>query len=253
MHTSLRRVLVIALSLLPLRLASATPFTGTEAKMNRQHAVAVAESYTFARTPGELRRLAESGALVPVTENGDFSLSGVSFPFARPEVRSFIEHFAAQFHAATGERLVVTSLTRPETAQPKNAHVLSVHPAGMAVDLRVPTGSSQLAWLDRTLLAMQGQGSIDVTREHTPPHYHIAVFAQRWLPFAKRQDSRAAAQRPAIAATRAAPAKTASAPPARDPKSGDGGGSLPRFALSMMALAGVTAPVLRIRRRYRSV
>jgi hypothetical protein len=245
MHAPLRRALVIALSLLPLRLASAGPFTGTEAKMVRQHAVAVEESYPFLRTPADVQRLVESGALVPVTGNGDFSVSGVSFPYARPEVRSFIEHFAAQFRLATGEQLVVTSLTRPEAQQPKNAHVLSVHPAGMAVDFRVPAGSSPRAWLDRTLLAMQGEGLIDVTREHTPPHYHIAVFAERWLPFAARQDSLAAGERARAAVQSAVAAHPVSTPPAPEPT----GGSLPGFVLTMTALAGVTAPALRIRRK----
>jgi hypothetical protein len=245
MHAPLRRALVIALSLLPFRLASAGPFTGTEAKMIRQHAVAVEESYSFLRTPADVRRLVESGALVPVTENDDFSMSGVSFAFARPEVRSFIEHFAAQFHDSTGEQLVVTSLTRPEAQQPKNAHALSVHPAGMAVDFRVPAGSSQRTWLDRTLLAMQGQGLIDVTREHTPPHYHIAVFAERWMPFAAQQDSVAAAERASVAVPSAAPAYTINALTPPEPT----GGSLPGFLLTMTALAGVTAPALRIRRK----
>jgi Family of unknown function (DUF5715) len=245
MHAPLRMALVIALSVLPLRLASAGPFTGTEAKMVRQHAIAVEESYSFLRTPADVQRLVESGALVPVTDNGDFSMSGVSYAFARPEVRSFIEHFAALFHDSTGEQLVVTSLTRPEAQQPRNAHVLSVHPAGMAVDFRVPAGSSPRAWLDRTLLAMQGEGLIDVTREHTPPHYHIAVFAERWLPFAARQDSLAAAERARVAVQSVVPAHPMSTPPAPEPA----GGSLPGFVLTMMALAGVTAPALRIRRK----
>lgn len=246
MHPRLRRPMVTALALLllPVGLASAADFRGTEAKMMRQHAVAVEESYSFLRTPADVRRLVESGALVSVNQNADLGMSGVSFPFARPEVRSFIEHFAAQFHDSTGEQLVVTSLTRPEAAQPKNAHVLSVHPAGMAVDLRVPAGSSSRSWLDRALLAMQSAGLIDVTREHTPAHYHIAVFAERWLPFAARLDLLAAVRRPHVPAQVVA---KASALPLPAPAPSDG--STPGFVLSMMALAGLTAPVLRIRQK----
>jgi hypothetical protein len=238
---------MIALSLLPVRLASAADFKGTPAKMERQHEIAVEESYSFLRTAADVKRLVASGALVPVTANADFTLSGVSFPFARPEVRSFIEHFAAQYHDSTGEGLVVTSLTRPEVAQPKNAHVLSVHPAGMAVDLRVPATTGARAWFDRALAAMQRDGLIDVTREHTPPHYHIAVFAEKWLPFAARADSREAVERTRLTTTEAAKVPVPSAP--EPTKSGNR--SLPGFLLSMLALLGLTAPALRLGRGKR--
>jgi hypothetical protein len=234
----------MTLSILPVRLAGAADFKGTPAKMVRQHEIAVEESYSFLRTAADVSRLVASGALVPVTANADFTLSGVSFPFARPEVRSFIEHFAARYHESTGKQLVVTSLTRPEVAQPRNAHVLSVHPAGMAVDFRVPAST---AWFDRALDAMQRDGLIDVTREHTPPHYHIAVFAEKWLPFAAREDSLQAAERARLASAEAAKVPVASTPQPTEP----GHGSLPGFLLSMLALLGVTAPVLRLGRGKR--
>jgi hypothetical protein len=214
--------------------------------MERQHEVAVEESYSFLRTAADVKRLAASGALVPVSENADLALSGVSFPFARPEVRSFAEHFAARYREATGERLVVTSLTRPEALQPRNAHALSVHPTGMAVDLRVPAGSSQRAWFEGALADMQRQGLIDVTRERTPPHYHIAVFAERWTPFAARQDSIAAAGRARAIRPPATPVTSASkAPPPPE-------GSLPGFLLTMAALTGLAVPSLRVVQRPNS-
>jgi hypothetical protein len=247
MLRTLRHWLPIALAVLPTGFARAADFTGTPAKMVRQHEIAVEESYSFLRTAADVKRLVASGALVPVAANGDFTLSRVSFPFARPEVRSFVEHFAARYHAATGETLVVTSLTRPEAAQPRNAHALSVHPAGMAVDLRVPAGRANLAWFDDALADMQRQGVIEVTREHTPPHYHIAVYADHWAPFAARQDSIASAQRTRLAA-QASVAPVASPPKAPEPSRG----SLPGFLLSMAALAGLTLPVLRVVQRPNS-
>jgi hypothetical protein len=244
MLRTLRNWLPIALAILPFHLAEAADFRGTPAKMERQHEVAVEESYSFLRTAADVTRLVASGALVPVTANADLALSGVSFPFARPEVRSFVEQFAARYHQATGERLVVTSLTRPEAAQPRNAHVLSVHPAGMAVDLRVPASSADRTWFDGALADMQRQGLVDVTREHTPPHYHIAVYAERWAPFAARQDSIAAAERTRLTAqASAAPAPSPPTAP-ESPK-----GSLPGFLLSMAALAGLTVPALRVVQR----
>jgi hypothetical protein len=243
MLRTLRTWLPIALAVLPTGLARGADFTGTPAKMVRQHEIAVEESYSFLRTAADVKRLVASGALVPVSSNTDLSLSRVSFPFARPEVHSFVEHFAARYHEATGDRLVVTSLTRPEAAQPKNAHVLSVHPAGMAVDLRVPSGRANLAWFDSALADMQRQGVIEVTREHTPPHYHIAVYAERWAPFAARQDSITAAERSRLAALAAAPV----AAPPKAPETPRG--SVAGFLLSMAALAGLTLPALRVVQR----
>lgn len=241
MHAPLRAGIAVALAIAPLRLASAADFKGSPAKMVRQHGIAVEESYAFLRTPADVGRLVSSGGLLPVVGNGDFTLSGVSFPVARAEVLSFVEHFAAEFHDSTGERLVVTSLTRPEATQPRNAHVLSVHPAGMAVDLRVPAASGPRAWFERELERLQRAGAIDVTREHSPPHYHIAVFAERWLPIASHADSLSALT--AARAAAVAPSRTVAAAIPTSPDSR----SLAGFGVSMLALAGLAIAALRVR------
>ncbi len=104
----------------------------------------------------------------------------------------FVEHVAADYRAATGAPLVVTSLTRPDALQPRNAHQLSVHPAGMAVDFRVPDDASQRVWFEKTLLELETKGLIDATRERYPPHYHVAVFAEPYSAYAKKRDAAAA-------------------------------------------------------------
>ncbi len=157
--------------------------------MVRQHAVAVEEDYSFLRTPADVQRYVAAGRLVPVEPTADYSLSGVSYPYTRPEVLSFIEHFAASYHAATGSRLVVTSLTRPLVTQPANAHALSVHPAGMAVDLRVPDDADNREFLEHALLSMENAGFLDVTREHHPSHFHVAVFKPAFEPYVALLDS----------------------------------------------------------------
>jgi hypothetical protein len=91
-------------------------------------------------------------------------------------VRELLERLAAEFRAATGEQLVVTSLIRVTRWQPRNAHKLSVHPTGMAFDLHVPSTPTARAWLERTLLSLEDQGVLDATRERKPRHYHVAVF-----------------------------------------------------------------------------
>jgi hypothetical protein len=168
---------------------------GSRDSMKRQHSVAVDLDYRFALTPSQVEQVVADGALERVGPNADFELSGVSYPYARPEVRLFIERLAADFHAMTGTPLVVTSLTRPVSLQPANASPLSVHPAGMAVDLRIPSSRKALRWLQSMLLSMEEADVIDVTRELNPPHLHVAVFPNAYAQYAERQDSVRAARR----------------------------------------------------------
>ena len=103
---------------------------GSEASVNRAYARAEDHGFTFLRTSAQVERFVEAGYLVRVRSRRDFVLHEVSFPYGRPEVKLFIERLGAQYRAACGEELVVTSLTRPLSEQPRNASDLSVHPTG---------------------------------------------------------------------------------------------------------------------------
>lgn len=187
-------ILRVAPAALALAVMSAAPLAagglnGSPSSMEAQHEVAVENDYSFLRRPADVAHLVDLGKLVMAEGNADYMLSKVSFPYARPEVISFIEHFAREYREVAGEKLVVTSLTRPSALQPANAHDLSVHPAGMAADFRVPADTAVRRWFERRLLDLEAAGAIDVTREKHPPHYHIAVFGETYLPLAAREDS----------------------------------------------------------------
>lgn len=167
---------VLALTSTPLAAERSVTLRGSSASMLRQNLVAKELDYTFLRTGAQVRDFAERGYLVPVEGDENFELANVSFPYARAELGVFIARLAAQYREGCGEKLVVTSLTRPKSSQPSNAHQLSVHPAGMAVDLRISERSACREWLESTLLALEAQDLLDVTRERNPPHYHVAVF-----------------------------------------------------------------------------
>jgi Family of unknown function (DUF5715) len=212
MHSTRRFALVaatLAAAVAPVAAAYAGELAGSPRSMKRQHAIAVAERLDFATTATQLARLVASGELVPLESSADVVIDAqVPHRFARPEVRLLIERLAAQYRAATGNRLVVTSLVRPSSEQPRNAHPLSVHPVGMALDLRVPATARERAWLERTLLALEGDGVLDVTRERRPPHYHVAVYPAEYLAYVARRDSMGnVAAAPAIGMT--PPAATA--------------------------------------------
>jgi LysM repeat protein len=117
------------------------------------------------------------------TGDDDYWVADASFPYARPEVKTFLERLSGQYHAACGEQLVVTSLTRPADHQPWNASPLSVHPTGMAMDLRRSSRPACRAWLEKNLLSLEGDGVIEATKEQHPPHYHVAVFPKPYLQY----------------------------------------------------------------------
>jgi LysM repeat protein len=123
-----------------------------------------------------IRDAAEDGALVKLQPNGDYTLDGVSYPYVRPATRTFVQRLAAQYRAACGERLVVTSATRPLSLHLINSVSKTVHPTGMAVDLRRSNRRSCRDWLRGTLLDLEGEGLLEATEEHHPPHFHVAVF-----------------------------------------------------------------------------
>ena len=169
--------------------AHAGELGGSITSMKHQHNAAIEHQYTFLKTPAQVREYVEKGRLEALGGNADYALSKVSFPYARAEVRMFVEHLAADYRAANGAPMIVTSLTRPDALQPRNAHELSVHPAGMAVDFRVPDDAKSRQWLETTLLGLEKDGLIDATRERYPPHYHVAVFREPYLAYAKRRDA----------------------------------------------------------------
>lgn len=211
--TNLRRAgLGLLIALVP-GLASASPLGGSRSSMVRQHRIAEREGLPFSTSEARVRALVEDGALEPITGNDDYRvLASVGHKYARPEVRLLIERLAAQYRAATGEQLVVTSLVRPVDQQPANAHQLSVHPAGMAMDLRVPANAASRKWLEGTLLSLEQKGLLDVTRERRPPHYHVAVFPAAYRAYVER----VGAVRP-VAVTAPAPVAPTPVAPAQAP------------------------------------
>ena len=173
-------ILILALIAAPIDDDGPT-MRGSPTSMRTQHRIAKKNDFTFLRSSREVREFVAEKRLVKLAGNRHYAIKrGVAFPYARPAVRLFVENLAAEFHMATGERLVVTSLTRPISRQPRNASELSVHPAGMAVDLRVPGKASSRKWLERRLLQLEDRTVLDATKERTPAHYHVAVFPREY-------------------------------------------------------------------------
>ena len=86
---------------------------------------------------------------------------------------------------------MITSLTRPADSQPRNASSRSVHPTGMALDIRRHNTPACRQWLDRVLLSLEKSKVLEATLEKRPPHYHIAVFPLEYADYVATIDGTA--------------------------------------------------------------
>lgn len=197
-----------ALAALGATPAVAQSLRGSSSSLDIQNRIAREHDFTYIRTSSQVRRFVAAGYLVPVRSNADFDLHAVSFPYARPQVELFIRRLANQYRRACGEKLVVTSLTRPTSRQPRNASDRSVHPTGMAIDLRRSNDRNCRAWLEDVLLNLERAGLLEATRERYPPHYHVALFPRQYERYVQRLASRADAPRRAAAEARKVSAET---------------------------------------------
>jgi hypothetical protein len=182
--------LVLALAAAP---APAQSLRGSRASLDRQNRQARQHDFTYLRRPSQLEQFVEAGLLVPLDDGASYRLHDVSFEVARPEVKLFVERLSSQYQRACGEPLIVTSLTRPTSEQPPNASARSVHPTGMAVDLRVPSDASCRRWLESALVSLEQDGVLDATLERNPLHLHVAVFPSEYAAYVSEQTGRSAA------------------------------------------------------------
>jgi len=139
-----------------------------------------AQDLEFFETSSGVRRAFSAGTLVRMTGNADYTLKNVSQPYVLPATHTFVQRLAAQYRDQCGEKLVITSGTRPQSMRLANSTSKTVHPTGMAVDLRKPTRSRCLTWLRNALSSLEEQGVLEATEERNPPHFHVAVFPEQY-------------------------------------------------------------------------
>ena len=171
-----KSILLAAMLLLAVAPAvEAQSLRGSLASISRMYRQAVREKLHFYETSAGVRNAVRRGKLVRLRSTASVTYEKVRWPYVQAETRTFAERLGAQYRAACGQRLVITSAVRPATRQPANASARTVHPTGMAIDLRKPKGRC-LRWLRATLLELEETGVIEATEEYGPPHFHVAVF-----------------------------------------------------------------------------
>ena len=150
---------------------------GSKASVEKMYDFAVSHRYPFYLTPFTLDDAIAKGKLVPLMGDANYELTrGVGFSYATVEAREFITQFAPQYLAACGAPLTVTSAARPTSRQPHNANPHSVHPTGIAVDIRRPYPGPCLTWVRGALAQLEARGFVEATEEHHPVHIHLAVL-----------------------------------------------------------------------------
>jgi hypothetical protein len=177
---------------------SAQSLRGSHASVSLMYRRAVRGGLDFYETTGQLQRAVVRGELVRLNGNANYVVSNVRAPYVRPETRSFVTRLAADYRRTCGEPMVVTSATRPMSRKLVNSSSLTVHPTGMAIDLRKPSGRC-LKWLRRTLLASENRGIIEATEERRPPHFHVAVLPSRYQNAAAPRQSASTTRRSSVA------------------------------------------------------
>lgn len=181
-----RAAILLAAFIAAAPLAEAQSLRGSRASVRRMYRQANAHKLHFYQTSAGVERAAERGRFVALEPNEKFKLFNVSYPYAKPAVRVFVERLAGQYYDACGEQLVVTSAVRPTSEQPRNSTDRSVHPTGMAIDLRKPTTRRCLTWLRRTLIQLERAGVLEATEERHPPHFHVAVYPSPYTAYVER-------------------------------------------------------------------
>lgn len=166
------------LALLSLFIAApaiAQSLRGSQASVQKMYTRAVRNDLEFYSTSKGVYQSVRDGELKMISITMDLTLEKVSYPFVLPRTLDVLNVFAQKYREACGERLVVTSAARPRTLQPRNASPQSVHPTGMAVDFRKPSGNC-LTWMRGELLALEKLGIVEATEERHPVHFHVAVL-----------------------------------------------------------------------------
>lgn len=193
MKSSLVATALIAASLIALpQPGAAQSLRGSHASVSLMYRRAVRGGLDFYETSTDVKRAVLRGQLVSLNGNAHYRIADIGMPYVRPETKTFVLDLAADYHRACGAPLVITSATRPISRRLANSSELSVHPTGMAVDLRKPAGRCR-TWLRRRLLTAERRGVIEATEERHPPHFHVAVLPSRYEKVASARGKSASA------------------------------------------------------------
>ena len=175
-RTAPRLVLAAAAAVLAAApAAGAQTLRGSPTSVERAYDSAVARGLTFHQSAATVQRAVRAGTFVRLSGGASYRLKGVALPYVLPATRVVLGELATAYRRACGEPLVVTSAMRPVGFRLTNGNARSVHPTGLAFDLRSPQGRCR-KWIRTRLLALEREGRVDATEERFPAHFHVVVY-----------------------------------------------------------------------------
>lgn len=143
----------------------------------RQFEYAKAHEIPFMDSEVEYQRNVRSGYFV-LLSHPDITISARR-KYVLPQTANFIYRVAHQFRKAGCNRLHINGAGRLTTERPKNGSVHSVHPVGMALDLKVINLSKNCHTILWNILHEYEAGQeADSTRELHPEHFHVVVIPE---------------------------------------------------------------------------
>ena len=154
-------------------------------KKPRSEVYAEAERHglTFVNSKDEIPEMVSKSLLVPLVSETNFEVDKqVSYPYVLPEVRIFAQQISEYLNEICGERMVITSALRPTSLKLINSVDDTVHPTGMALDIRRPPKKCR-EWFEARIKYLEYKGAIQATREHQPPHYHVVVYPDQYATY----------------------------------------------------------------------
>lgn len=170
------RILVVATAtFLAGAPTGAQTLRGSRSSVKRAYDTAVARDLTFHESAATVQRAAREGTLVRLSGGGSYRLKSVALPYVLPATRVVLDELASAYRRACGDQIVVTSAVRLAGQRLRNGNAQSVHPSGLAFDLRSPHGECR-KWIRKRLLALEREGRVDATEERFPAHFHVVVY-----------------------------------------------------------------------------
>lgn len=144
-------------------------------RSERQLLFAQSNGLRLATTRADYNTMVQSGYFVRL-QHPQLTIAARR-PYVLESTANFVYRLADNFTAAGCSGLRVNDATRLVSERPANGSVYSVHPAGMALDLRVINLSERCYQVLTELLSQaEAAKQADVTREYRPPHFHVVVI-----------------------------------------------------------------------------
>lgn len=161
---------------------------GCQSTSAQQYAYAKSRGLPSARNEAEFQILLANGTFVPI-EAGPFLQVLAKRPYARPETVRMVYELAPQYTAAGCGKLTVTDAARLTSEVYKGSSPDSVHPFGMAVDLRLRFITPVCAdWLRAKGRDFEAQKRSDVTEHGTDDDTSPVKLHLHWVEIAPDQE-----------------------------------------------------------------